>query len=93
METIRGRDVHSTERRLEEGEYWPDDLIGLRVDTTEGATVGEVTAVVTAPAQDRLVVTVDGQEHEIPFVDELVPDVDMENRVVRIVPIPGLLSD
>ena len=88
-ELIRGIDVFVTERRqLGEREFWPDDLVGLEVRPGGGAIVG----VVHGPAQDRIVVERDGAVFEVPFVDDLVPVVDLEVGFVEVVEIEGLSS-
>lgn len=86
-ETIRNLDVVVAERRpLRPGEYWPDQLVGLEVRPGGGAVVG----IEHGPAQDRLVVERDGTRFEVPFVDELVPVVDLESGFVEVVEIEGL---
>lgn len=86
-ESIRGAQVYVDERRqLDEGEYWPGDLIGLEVRPGGG----EVVDVAHGPAQDRLVVQREGAQFEIPFVAALVPVVDIAAGYVEIVEIDGL---
>jgi 16S rRNA processing protein RimM len=86
-ESIRGAQVYVAERRqLDEGEYWPGDLIGLEVRPGGG----EVVDVAHGPAQDRLVVLREGARFEIPFVAALVPVVDVAAGYVEIVEIDGL---
>jgi 16S rRNA processing protein RimM len=86
-ESIRGAEVFVSRRReLEEGEYWPGDLVGLEVRPGGG----EVVAVAHGPAQDRLVVERSGTRFEIPFVSALVPVVDIDAGYVEIVEIDGL---
>lgn len=86
-EAIRNREIFVTKRRdLGEREYWPEDLIGL--DVRPGG--GEVVGVSFGQAQDRLVVERDGTRFEIPFVDALVPVVDLEAGYVEISEIEGL---
>jgi 16S rRNA processing protein RimM len=88
-EVLRGHEVFVDERRtLEEGEFWPDDLVGLEVRPGGGAVV----EVVHGPAQDRLVIERDGTRFEVPFVGELVPVVDLAAGFVEIVEIEGLSS-
>jgi 16S rRNA processing protein RimM len=78
-------------RRLEDGEFWPEDLLGLDVVDTEGAPIGEVVGFIEGHAQDRLeVATVDGKRFEVPFVYDLVPSVDIEAGTVTVHAIPGL---
>lgn len=77
--TIRAGD----RRPLDDGEFWPDQLIGLRTETSAGAPLGQVTDVVQGGAQDRLVVTIaDGATVEVPFVAAIVGDIDGERIVV-----------
>ena len=88
-ELIRGSDVFVTQRRqLREREFWPDDLVGLEVRPGGGAIVG----VVHGPAQDRIVVERDGVIFEVPFVDDLVPVVDLDEGFVEVIEIEGLSS-
>ncbi|MGH3649981.1 MAG: ribosome maturation factor RimM [Acidimicrobiia bacterium] len=88
-ERIRGNDVFVEQRRaLTEGEYWPEDLVGLEVRPGGGVVV----EVSLGAAQDRLVVERGDSRFEVPFVDELVPLVDVEGGFVEIVEIEGLSS-
>jgi 16S rRNA processing protein RimM len=92
-EEMRGSAVTVVGRRaLEEGEFWPEDLIGLEARNTEGDRLGVVVGVVAGLAQDRLVVDTDGSTFEVPFVDDLVPVVDLDQRYVEIVTLPGLIE-
>lgn len=93
-EEIRGSVVSVDERRpLGDDEFWPEDLIGLSVFDEAGEPVGVVERVVFGPGQDRLVIATEpGSRFEIPFVDELVPVVDIAGRRVEINMIPGLIE-
>lgn len=66
--------IDAAERRaLEEGEYWPEDLIGLTALGPGKRMLGRVTDVILGAAQDRLVVTTPhGQVVEVPFVAAIV---------------------
>jgi len=74
---------------LDEDEFLIDDLIGLRVVTTEGRELGEVDDVLALPAQDVLQVG----DILIPAVKEFVKDVDLDNEVITVQLIPGMLPD
>ena len=88
-EAIRGSEVSVHERRdLSEREYWPEDLIGLEVRPRGGVVVG----VSHGQAQDRLVIERAGGTFEVPFVDQLVPVVDVAAGYVSVVEIEGLSS-
>jgi 16S rRNA processing protein RimM len=90
VETVRNSEVFVAEsRQLEEGEYWPEDLVGLEVRPIGGSVI----RVEHGPTQDRLVVELDGQTFEVPFVEELVPVVDIEGGYVEVAPIDGLLPE
>ncbi|HEY5652637.1 MAG TPA: ribosome maturation factor RimM [Acidimicrobiia bacterium] len=93
-ESLRGHEltIDAAERRaLSDGEYWPDQLIGLRVIEPTGGEIGIVVDFVEGHAQDRLKIRAeDGREFEVPFVFDLVPDVDLGAATVTIQPIPGL---
>jgi 16S rRNA processing protein RimM len=62
-------------RDLGQGEFWPDELIGLEAVTPDGRVLGVVGAVDIGTAQDRVVVrTPDGRDVLVPFVAEIVGD-------------------
>jgi len=77
---------------LEDAEYWLDDLVGLEVFDLEGQMLGTVSGVLAGVAQTRLVVQ-GPVGFQIPFVAELVPEVDLDRRRVVIDPPPGLISE
>lgn len=97
VEALRGSvlvvDVAEDERPEEDDEYYDRSLVGLRVLDASGADRGVVTEVVHLPFQDLLAIDVAGTERLVPFVTELVPEVDLENGVVRLADVPGLLED
>lgn len=86
-------DIDESERPADPDEFYDHQLIGLRVVSTAGDEVGEVTEVLHLPAQDVLAIKrVDGAEILVPFVRELVPIVDLDARQVAVEPLPGLLN-
>lgn len=95
-EALRGAELRIDDhdrRPLRRDEYWPDDLIGLRVLDATGQEVGTVTAVAEGPAQDRLVIAGPHGEAEVPFVAELVPHVDVEQGLLRLGAVEGLFRE
>lgn len=84
--------INDTDRRaLGPGEYWPDQLIGLEV-RVGSSTVGVVDDLIEAP-QDRLLVRChDGSVTEIPFVEPLVPEIDVTGGWLRLDPPEGLIG-
>ena len=85
-----GKDIVSNE--LQEDEYLTSDLKGLEVFDTEGTKLGIVTGVSENGATDLLSVKIrDNSTHLVPFVKELVPFVDIENKRIVIKNIDGLI--
>lgn len=74
-------------------EYHDLDLIGLAVQDAAGARLGDVVAVQHHPAQDLLVIGTEAGERLVPFVTELVPEVDLAAGFLQVNPIPGLLRE
>jgi 16S rRNA processing protein RimM len=96
-ETLRGLllavEVDPTESPEDPEEFYDHQLVGLRVETTDGARVGELVAVVHGVAQDLLSVRDDaGVEMLVPFVSALVPEVDLDAGRVVVRDVPGLLA-
>jgi 16S rRNA processing protein RimM len=93
-EEIRGLEVLVEDRRpLGDDEFWPEDLVGLPVFDGTGRDLGFVEGVVLGAAQDRLrIARPDGHVFEVPFVDALVPVVDLEKGRVEIDSIEGLID-
>ena len=64
--------------KLREGEFYWIDLIGVKVESVEGAYLGTVTDVTSNGAQDVLVLKDGDTERLIPFVREhIVREVDL----------------
>lgn len=84
-EALRGSTVtvdESERRSLGDGEFWPEQLVGLEVMSPDGRSLGRVTAVDLGTAQDRLVVATEGGcEVLVPFVDDIVGDPE-DGRIV-----------
>lgn len=77
---------------LQEDEYLTSDLKGLEVFDTDGTKLGFVTGVSENGATDLLNIKIrDNSTHLVPFVKELVPLVDIENKKIIIKNIDGLI--
>ncbi|MFE7294601.1 ribosome maturation factor RimM [Streptomyces sp. NPDC057579] len=75
-------------------EFYDHQLIDLDVVTREGTAVGRITEVSHLPYQDLLIVArPEGGEVMIPFVTEIVPEIDLEEQRAVIDPPPGLLDE
>lgn len=77
-----------------EDEYYDHQLIDLDVVTKDGTQVGRITEISHLPSQDLFVVErPDGSEVLVPFVEEIVTDVDLREQRAVIDPPPGLIDD
>ncbi|GIG53260.1 ribosome maturation factor RimM [Demequina activiva] len=77
----------------EDDAWYVHELVGLTAQRPDGERIGEVVDLLSMPAQDVLVVKEPGGHRAmIPFVDEFVPDVDLEAGTVTLTPPYGLLS-
>ncbi|WP_413801658.1 ribosome maturation factor RimM [Streptomyces iranensis] len=75
-------------------EFYDHQLIDLDVVTVDGTEVGRISEISHLPYQDLLVVKrPDGGEALIPFVSEVVPEIDLEAQRAVIDPPPGLLDE
>ncbi len=103
-EDLRGATLEVGADELEEtgdpDEFHDHELRGLEVVRTTGERVGVVHDVVHAPSSELLVVRVDSsdaagaaQEQLVPFVSEIVPEVDLERARVVVDPPEGLFDE
>ncbi|WP_328384262.1 ribosome maturation factor RimM [Streptomyces sp. NBC_00400] len=75
-------------------EFYDHQLMDLDVVTRDGTEVGRISEISHLPYQDLLVVQrPDGSEVLVPFVSEIVPEIDLEEQRAVIDPPPGLLDD
>lgn len=75
-------------------EFYDHQLVDLEVVTTDGVVVGRIEEIAHLPAQDLLVVRrADGGEVLVPFVQEIVPEIDLSEQRAVIDPPPGLLGE
>ncbi|UWM51581.1 ribosome maturation factor RimM [Streptomyces carpaticus] len=75
-------------------EYYDHQLIDLDVVTRDGTEVGRITEISHLPYQDLLMVArPGGGEVLIPFVHEIVPEIDLAEQRAVIDPPPGLLEE
>ena len=78
---------------LEEGEYYIADIIGSKVITDEDKILGTLTDVLQTGANDVYVVkTKDGKEVLLPSIEECILDRDIENKIVKVHIMKGLLD-
>lgn len=74
-------------------EFHDHQLIGLSARHVDGMVLGSVTDVLHMPMQDVLVLDLEGREVLVPFVQAVVPAVDLGAGLVTVDPPAGLLDD
>ncbi|MCL2547248.1 MAG: ribosome maturation factor RimM [Oscillospiraceae bacterium] len=77
---------------LPAGRHYIRDLIGCQVISLDRKAIGSVADVLTLPAHDVYVVKTNNGDVMIPVVDEFVKTVDVENKIITVQLIEGMLS-
>jgi 16S rRNA processing protein RimM len=77
---------------MEKGEFYYHQIVGCAVVTTDGERLGFVREILSLPANDVWVVRSHEEEKEmlIPYISDVVKEVDVENRQIRIQWMEGL---
>ncbi len=92
--TLLIADVDPDELPEGEDEYYDHQLMDLDVVTVDGTGVGRITEISHLASQDLFVVErPDGSEVLIPFVQEIVTEIDLEEQRAVVDPPPGLIDD
>ena len=91
-DTLLLADVDLAEEALGDSEFHVQQLIGFNIILQSGKSIGVLSDILNLPGQD--VLAIEGRSGEIllPFVEEFVPIVDIENRTITVVPPSGLLE-
>lgn len=85
-------DAEAVAEGVEDNAWYDEQLVGMRV-LRQGQEIGTVASVQHLPAHDLLEVKT--REHGtvlVPFVSEIVPEVDTEARTVTVTPPAGLFE-
>ncbi|MEV7403344.1 ribosome maturation factor RimM [Streptomyces sp. NPDC091267] len=92
--TLLIADVDPAELPEDPEEFYDHQLMDLDVVLADGTEIGRITEVTHLPSQDLFIVErPDGTEVMIPFVEEIVSEIDLEEQRAVITPPPGLIDD
>lgn len=80
-------------KKLKKNEFYYHDLFGLSAYTESGELIGKVDHVVKSPNDILVIKNEEGKEIMVPFVDELVPEVNLKEKTITINAIQGLIED
>jgi 16S rRNA processing protein RimM len=79
---------------LPEGEYYHHQLLGMQVVDDSGRLLGMVAEILETGANDVLVVRAEsGREVLLPMIDEVVLDIDLKAKQIRVHLLPGILDE
>ncbi|MFC4354431.1 ribosome maturation factor RimM [Chryseomicrobium palamuruense] len=79
---------------LEDHAYYYHEIMGCRVVSTEGQEIGEVTEILATGANDVWEVTPSkGKKHYIPYIAQVVQEIDIEEKKIVIDVMEGMLSE
>lgn len=84
------QDVDTASLPLEENEYYYSDIIGCEV-FNNSISIGKVTEIFETGANDVWVVNGE-KEHLIPYIEDVVKEIDIKNKKITIEAMEGLLS-
>lgn len=100
VEKFKGFDlkVAGTEREadeLDENEFYYDDIIGLEVYTTDDIYLGKVREITSLPSNDVWAIQRPnkGKDILIPYIEDIVLKIDLDDNRVVIDPMDGLIDD
>lgn len=94
-ETLRNAEIcipESEAVELEEDEFFDWELEGCQIETIEGEKIGKVTEIFRAGENVNLVVVNGEKDYMIPFVEVICPEVDVENKLIKVDLPEGLLE-
>ena len=77
---------------LPEAQYYHHQIIGLRVRTTDGEILGNITEILTGKSNDNYVVQGAKGEILIPAIEDVIKSIDVDQGYITIEVIEGLLS-
>ncbi|ACA39129.1 Probable 16S rRNA-processing protein [Lysinibacillus sphaericus C3-41] len=80
-----------TDDLLEENEFFFHEIIGCTVVSEEGETIGVVNDILQTGANDVWVVKGSKKEHYIPYIEDIVKDIDVDEKKIVIHVMEGLL--
>ena len=97
IEKYKGCDLYVTRENatpLDEGEYYIADLIDMKVVDEEGNELGVLYDVMQTGANDVFVVKLNASDKELllPNIPDCVLNVDLENEIIKVHVLDGLMD-
>ena len=79
--------------KLEGGEYYWVDILGMKVETQEGKRIGKVKEIFPTGAHDVYVIEGKRKEIFLPATEEVIQSIDLKRGVMRVVRMKGFWED
>ncbi len=79
-------------RFIDDDKHFISEIIGCKVSDSEGKLLGEVTDVWKLPGNDVWLVETKDGDLPVPVIDDVVKEIDIKEKIIRINLIPGLLE-
>jgi len=95
-ETLIGKEILIERKsllKLEEGEYYWVDLLGMEVETEGGKRIGKIREIFPTGANDVYVVEGERREILLPATDEVIRSIDLKRGVMKVARMEGLWED
>lgn len=96
IEKYKGCSLFVTKEQLsplEQGDFYYHEIIGAQVVTDTGQEMGTVKEILSPGANDVWVVDTGKKEVLIPYISDVVKNVDVVHKTVIVHLIPGLVDD
>ncbi len=95
-ESLTGKEIlieRESLLKLGEGEYYWADLLGMKVETEGGQSIGKIKEIFPTGAND--VYVVEGRRGEIllPATEEVIRSIDLKKGVMKVARMEGLWED
>ena len=79
---------------LPDGDYYHHQVIGLDVVDEAGRLLGKVTEILETGANDVLLVRSEaGREILLPMIDDVVLEIALTDKLIRVHLLPGILDE
>ena len=75
-------------------DYFIEDILGSAViDARTGKELGRLSDVSSTGANDVWHIEKDGREYLVPKIPDINAEVDLENSVIKMIPLRGIFED
>ncbi|MBM7644334.1 16S rRNA processing protein RimM [Scopulibacillus daqui] len=96
VEPLKGSHLYVSKEQLaplEENAFYYHEIIGCRVFADNGEELGVIKEILSPGANDVWVVKTNGKDILLPYIEDVVKAVDVENKKVTVHLISGLVDD